>query len=307
MRIFITGGNGLIGKKVVSILEKEGHKIYSFDKFIKYKNTKKVSYFKGDILNEKSIYNALRNCKIDILLHLAANLGVQKTEKNSYDCLNVNIEGTKNVLKASVKNKVKRIIFASSSEVYGNGENRPIKEDSELMPKSSYGVSKVAGEYYVKAFYEKYKLKYNIIRFFNVYGPNQRDDFVISKFKKNISENKTIKIFGSGNQIRSFCHIDDAAKAVSLVISKGKKNEIYNIGNDNEPTKIIELAKKIIKISNKKIKIVKIPFNKSDRSLKREIFTRQPNIKKIREHTKYSPSVNLNMGITSVLFKKRYN
>jgi len=304
MRIFITGGNGLIGKKVVNLLEKEGYRIFSFDKFIKYKNTKNISYLEGDILNEKKFNETLKNCKTDILLHLAANLGVQKTEKNSYDCLNVNIEGTKNILKASVKQKVKKIIFASSSEVYGNGDNKPIKENAELMPKSSYGVSKVAGEYYVKAFFEKHKLKYNIIRFFNVYGPYQRDDFVISKFKKNINENKEIKIFGTGNQIRSFCHIDDAAKAVSLVIGKGRKNQIYNIGNDNEPTKIINLAKKMIKISNKKIKIVKVPFNKSDRSLKREIFTRQPNIKKIREHTKYSPSVNLNRGITSVLYNK---
>ena len=118
-----------------------------------------------------------------------------------------------------------------------------------------------------------------------------------------MSSTKPIKIYGTGNQIRSFCHVDDAAKAVSLVIRKGKKNQIYNIGNDNEPTKIIDLAKKMIKISNKKIRILKIPFNKSDRSIKREIFTRQPNIKKIREHTKYSPLVNLSKGINSVLFE----
>ena len=303
MKIFITGGNGLIGKKVVNILDRAGHKIFSFDKIKKLKNTNNVTYFKGDILKEKDLNKIFKNNKFDIVVHLAANLGVKKTEINSYDCLNVNIQGTKNILKACVKNKIKKIIFASSSEVYGNGNKKPIVEGSELMPKSSYGVSKVAGESYVKAFYEKYKLKYNIIRFFNVYGPDQRDDFVISRFKKNIENNKPIKIYGTGNQIRSFCHVDDAAKAVSLVIRKGKKNQIYNIGNDNEPTKIIDLAKKMIKISNKKIKILKIPFNKSDRSIKREIFTRQPNIKKIRQHTKYSPLVNLSKGINSVLFE----
>lgn len=302
MRILITGGNGLIGKKVSSILEKEGHKIISFDKYKKYKNTKNIFFIKGDILQEKILSKIFKKYKIELLLHFAANLGVKKTERNGFDCLTVNIEGTKNILKACVKNKIKKIIFASSSEVYGNGNKKPIEESSELMPKSSYGVSKVAGESYVKAFYEKYNLKYNIIRFFNVYGPNQRDDFVISKFKKNIQSNKQIKIYGTGNQIRSFCHVDDAAKAVSLIIKKGKKNQIYNIGNDNEPTKIIDLAKKMIKISKKKIKILKIPFNKSDRSIKREIFTRQPNIKKIRRHTKYSPSINLSKGINSVLF-----
>ena len=305
MKIFITGGNGLIGKKVVNILDRAGHKIFSFDKIKKLKNTNNVTYFKGDILKEKDLNKIFKNNKFDIVVHLAANLGVKKTEINSYDCLNVNIQGTKNILKASVKCNIKKIIFASSSEVYGNGNNKPIKEESELMPKSAYGVSKVAGEYYVKAFYEKYKLDYNIIRFFNVYGPLQRDDFVISTFKKNINQNKTIKIFGSGNQIRSFCHIDDAAKAVSLVIKKGKKKQVYNIGNDSEPIRIIDLAKKMIKFSNKKrLKITKIPFNKSDRSFEREIFTRQPNIKKIRKHTKYKPTVNLSRGLTSVLFNK---
>ena len=198
--------------------------------------------------------------------------------------------------------KVKRFIFASSSEVYGNGQKKPISEDDELMPKSPYGVSKVAGESYVKAFNEKYGLKFNILRFFNVYGPEQRDDFVISIFKKNILENKPIKIFGTGNQTRSFCHVNDAVKALELVIYKGKKNQIYNIGNDKEPTKIIDLARKMVKISNKKIRIIKVPFNKSDRSVKREIFARQPNIQKIKKHTKYFPSLNLNKGIFSVLF-----
>ena len=91
------------------------------------------------------------------------------------------------------------------------------------MPKSSYGVSKVAGESYVKAFYEKYGLKYNILRFFNIYGPEQRNDFVISKFKKIIQNNKTINIYGSGEQSRAFCHVSDATRAVVLIMEKGKK------------------------------------------------------------------------------------
>lgn len=302
MNILITGGNGLIGKKVSKILEKNNHTIISLDKTIKFKNTKKIKFVRGDIAKEKDLTKYLKKYKSKVIIHLAANLGVAKTEKNGFDCLNVNIEGTKNILKACIKNKVKKILFASSSEVYGNGNMKPITENSELMPKSSYGVSKVAGEAYVRAYYEKYGLQYNILRFFNVYGPDQRDDFVISKFKNNIKNNKQIKIFGSGNQIRSFCHVDDAATAINLIINKGKKNQIYNIGNDKEPTKIIDLAKKMVKISKKKIKILKVSFKKSDRSLQREIFNRQPNIKKIKKHTKYLPSVSLEKGIISMLF-----
>lgn len=303
MNCFITGGNGLIGKRVAEILSKKNFKIYSFDKHIKYKSTKNIIFLKGDVLQEKDINKYFKNYRIDIVLHFAANLGVLKTEKNGLDCLNVNIDGTKNILKYCVMHKIKKIIFASSSEVYGNGNRKPIKENSELMPKSSYGVSKLAGESYLKAYYEKYGLNYNILRFFNVYGPNQREDFVISKFNKYIQKNKSIQIFGSGNQTRCFCHIDDAANAVYSIIKKGKKNHIYNIGNDSEPTSILSLAKKMIKIAKKKIKIKKVPFNRSDRSIKREIFTRQPNIKKLKKHTKYVPLINLTQGIASVLFR----
>ncbi len=304
MNILITGGNGLIGKSVSEMLNTKKNKVFSFDKIKnKNKNKKYIYYIKGNILNTKLINNVVKKNNIDVVLHFAANLGVKKTESNALDCLTVNIEGTKNILSACVKNNVKKLIFASSSEVYGNGNKRPITETSELMPKSSYGVSKVVGESYLKSYFEKYGLKYNILRFFNVYGPDQRDDFVVSKFKKNIKNKKPIKIYGSGNQVRSFCHVHDAARAVCIIISKGKKNQIYNVGNDNEPIKIKDLAKKMINISKRKIKTINVPFNKSDRSLSREIFIRQPSIRKIRQHTHYSPVVNLTKGIISVLNK----
>ena len=152
MKIFITGGNGLIGNKVCTILKKTGHKIVSFDTTIKNRSKKNITFVKGDILKEKDLNRVLNKQKFDILLHFAAKLGVEKTEKNGLDCLTVNIEGTKNILRACVKHKIKRVIFASSSEVYGNGTNKPIIESSELMPKSSYGVSKVVGESYLKSY-----------------------------------------------------------------------------------------------------------------------------------------------------------
>jgi UDP-glucose 4-epimerase len=298
MNIFITGGSGLIGEEVSKLLLKKKHKIICFDNYIhkKIKNDK-IFYIKGDILNFKLIKKSLKHKKIDLLLHLAANLGVEKTEKNAFDCLDINIQGTKNILKACIEAKVKKIIFASSSEVYGNANNKPIKETSELMPKSHYGVSKVVGESYVQAFYERYKLKYNILRFFNVYGTKQRTDFVIPKFINNINNNKPIKIYGTGSQTRSFCHINDAANGVLKVITKGKSNEIYNIGNDQEHISILNLANLIKNRINRKSKIKKIPFNQSDRSIEREIFKRQPNINKIKKDTKFKPSINLKKGI----------
>ena len=115
---------------------------------------------------------------------MAASLGVLNTEKNNLDCLETNIIGTKNVLEISVKNNIKKFIFASSSEIYGEQKKFPISEEAEPKFKSIYGLSKITAENYVKSYNQKYKMKYNIIRYFNVYGEDQRQDFVISKFTK---------------------------------------------------------------------------------------------------------------------------
>lgn len=309
MNIFITGGNGLIGSHVIKQLLRKKNKIICFDKknsnkFLKQKN---FTFIKGDILDYNSVVNAVKKMKIDILLHFAAYLGVKKTERFGLECLKINISGTENILKAAIQYDVKRFIFASSSEVYGNGNNKLIKEDTDLKPKSSYGISKLAGESFIKSYQKKYGLKYNILRFFNVYGKNQREDFVIPKFAKNIKTSKPIKIYGNGNQIRSFCHVRDAALAVEKVLKKGKKNEVYNIGNDKEPISILNLAKLMAKESKKKIKIKKIPFSKSDRSINREIFKRQPNIDKIKSHTGYKPQTNLRTGVKDIIHFNSYD
>lgn len=303
MNIFITGGNGLIGSYVIKRLLKKNNKIICFDKknTKKFSNQKNFTFIKGDILEFNSVAEAIKKKKIDILLHFAAYLGVKNTERFGLECLKININGTENILKAAIQYDVKRFVFASSSEVYGNGTNKLIKEDTDLKPKSSYGISKLASESFIKSYQEKYGLKYNILRFFNVYGKNQRDDFVIPKFAKNIKLSNPIRIYGKGDQSRSFCHVQDAALAVEKVLKQGKKNTVYNIGNDKEPISILNLAKLMVKESKKKIKIKKIPFSKSDRSFKREIFKRRPNINKIKSHTDYKPRTSLRTGIKEIM------
>ena len=299
MNILITGSNGLIGKSLTDLLIKNNNKVINLDKntFKKNTNKKKLEIIKLDILNKKKLLSRLKNKKLDMVIHLAAFLGVKKTEESEVKCLDVNIDGTRNVLELSKLLKVKRIIFASSSEIYGAGYKKLMKEADQPTPKSSYGISKVVGEAYVKAYYQKHNIEYNILRFFNIYGRDQRDDFVISKFVNNIKRNKDLNIYGNGKQIRCFCHINDAVFGIHSVIKKGKKNTIYNIGNNFEPISILNLAKKIKNISGKEVKIKKIPFSKSDRSLKREIFYRKPDISKIMKHTDYRPKTNLRIGL----------
>ena len=153
----------------------------------------------------------------------------------------------------------------------------------------------------------KKKIKYNIIRFFNVYGNGQKPNFVISKFIKNINENKNLSVYGNGKQVRSFCNVEDATKGLIHVIEEGKINTIYNIGNNKEPTSIYSLAQKILKFSNKKLKIKKISYNKSDRDKDREIFKRIPDLKKIKNDTNYEPKINIDTGIKELLKKSNLN
>ena len=244
MRILITGSNGLIGSQLVEKLTTRSNEIFTIDNRNNRKlNNESKNFFKLDLTKKKDFKN-IKNVKIDVVIHLAAFLGVKKTEKNELKCLHENITSTKNILDFCVLRKIKKIIFASSSEVYGDGYKNFINENFQTMPKSVYGISKVTSEAYVRAYSKKYKLNYNIIRFFNVYGPGQKEEFVIPIFLKQIKKNPNINLFGSGNQLRAFCFVDDAVEGLCKVLFKGKKNETYNIGNNSEPIKIINLAKK---------------------------------------------------------------
>ena len=216
-KILVTGANGFIGKELVNQLSAKGYKIVSFDLNFDetYKKNKNVEIFKGSILNELELDKAMKNCSH--VVHLAAALGVQYTEKNRLECFEINIEGTKKVLETCVKRRIKKIIFSSSSEVYGNQNKKIFDENTDLQVLSNYGISKIVGEEYLRAYYEKYKLKYNIVRFFNVYGSNQKDNFVMTKFIKSIINKENLYIYGSGNQMRSFCHVSDAVKGIILV------------------------------------------------------------------------------------------
>jgi UDP-glucose 4-epimerase len=301
-KILVTGANGFIGKELVNQLSAKGYKIVSFDLSFDetYKKNKNVEIFKGSILNELELHKAMKNCSH--VVHLAAALGVQYTEKNRLECFEINIEGTKKVLETCVKRRIKKIIFSSSSEVYGNQNKKIFDENTDLQVLSNYGISKIVGEEYLRAYYEKYKLKYNIVRFFNVYGSNQKDNFVMTKFIKSIINKENLYIYGSGNQMRSFCHVSDAVKGIILVLNKGKLNKLYNIGNDKEPIKVYELAKKCIDYLKSNSKIIKIDYRFSDRKQSREVIKRIPGIKRIKRELNFKPSIMLKEGI-----KKIYN
>lgn len=307
-KILVTGGAGCIGIQVCNQLAKAGQKVVLFDLYEQINTVrsfldKRIEVFFGSILDISSIREAIRGC--DGVIHLAAYLGVRRTELNKIRCLEINIDGTKNVLNACSLNSVKKIIFASSSEVYGEPLVNPVTEQEITKGKTVYAISKLAGEELVKAYHDEFKIGYTILRYFNTYGPHQISQFVIPKFIKMASENKSPVIYGDGTQERSYNFSADSAKATIKCLFSSKTNsKIINIGNSEELINLKDLANLVIKIcgKSKKLKaIYKLNFKKTDRKKEREINKRFCSTNLAKKLINYKPTTKLELGLKKVL------
>jgi UDP-glucose 4-epimerase len=244
------------------------------------------------------VRKAVKDC--ESVFHLASAISVEYTERHPIETLDTNISGIKNVLECCLHEDVKRLLFTSSSEVYGEPAKIPVLEDSPLQPKSCYGVSKVVCEEYIKAYSKSYGLNCTIVRYFNVYGPRQSTSFVIPKFVDLALKQQTITVYGSGRQIRAFCFIDDIIEGTFLAFKKAT-NDLFNIGNDKEPIEMGDLAKKIIQLTKSSSRLEFVSLNKTDRSEQREINKRAPDITKSRKILGYEPKVMLDEGLMKVI------
>ncbi len=300
MKVLVTGGNGFIGSYVIKELRSRGFYVKSFDIIQPSELIEGVEYTFGTILDTFSLCECLKGC--DAIFHLAAILGVRRTEKQLLKCMTINIQGTINVLEACVRSKVPYILIASSSEVYGDLHTDKIKEDSHFNPKSGYAISKLASEKYLNGFSNDYGLQYNIVRFFNIYGPKQVAEFVLPRFVKMVQKGIPPEIYGDGNQVRSFCYITDACRAiVDVFLNKNLRNETFNIGNDKEPITIKDLAEKVLTIAKSNLIPKFIPFAESDRNTGREIYYRVPDISKLKNAINYTPEVMIDQGIQYII------
>jgi|TARA_B100001540_G_scaffold39663_2_gene35226 UDP-glucose 4-epimerase len=296
MNIAITGGAGLIGTELCKIFNQK-HNVTVLD--FKEPKISEINFIKIDIENTQEIIDSTK--EMDVIIHLAAALGVIETEKNPVRTLDVNSIGTKNVLEACRTNNIKKIIFSSSSEIYGEPEHIPIKETDRITPITTYGISKLMAEEYIKSYSKAHGINYTIFRLFNVYGEEQANRWVVPEFVKKIVNDGEVTIHGDGNQIRAFCHVSDIANAFSYALEKGD-NQIFNIGNNLEPISIKELANRIISLSKSKSQIKFISFDDSSRNRK-EIINRAPDISKAMEILEYKPKVTLDDGLTRVIKK----
>lgn len=297
-KILVTGGTGFIGSAVSQELIGQGFEVRSYD--VEPSKLPNVESYVGSIMDEYNLTMALEGC--DYVVHLAAMLGVKRTEIQRLGCMQVNIQGTKNVLDASVKCGIKKVVFSSSSEVYGEPARVPISETDPKQPISIYAVTKLAGEEYLRAYFQQYGLNYSVVRFFNVYGPGQVAEFVMPRFIKQVQLGLPPRVYGEGRQTRAFCHVSDAARGVRLALLSDKANgQDFNIGNPEASVSMMDLAHLIIEAAGKVLKPEVIPMENSDRVASRDIQNRAPDISKAKLVLGYEPTINLKQGISNIL------
>ncbi|MBT7706851.1 NAD-dependent epimerase/dehydratase family protein [archaeon] len=278
--ILITGGAGCIGSSLVHALLDNGNYFVQVVDNLSTGNIDNLpdhcNFTLCDVNNYSEISLVMQERQFDIVFHYAAIVGVKRTQENPLKVLD-DINGIKNILELSVKTKVKRVFYSSSSEVYGEPVSLPQNEaTTPLNSRVPYAIVKNIGEAFFRSYYKEFDLKYTIFRFFNTYGPSQSDDFVVSRFINKALNNEDICIYGDGKQSRTFLYINDNIDFTMKIISEDLLiNDTINIGN-NKMIEIKELAKIIKKVLKSKSKIKYIePLKEGDMS------RRQPDISKM--------------------------
>jgi len=298
----------MIGLELCRQLSDLNNQVHLFDlgeqiKRVSNSISDKVRTYYGSILDHSSLRSAMAEC--EVVIHLGAMLGVRRTEVDKLRCIEINIEGTKNVLECAVQQRVQKVVFASSSEVYGEPHENPITEEFVTQGKTVYAVTKLAGEELCKAYAQQYPLEYTILRYFNSYGPFQTAQFVITKFISNVLKGLPPVINGDGKQVRSYTYVTDTAKATILAALSDKANrEILNIGHGLSPISLKDLAEMIIEIGGKKGILepeYRRNFEDTDRNREREIFKRFCDSSKVQQLLNWRPEVSLEEGIRKIM------
>jgi UDP-glucose 4-epimerase len=285
-KILVTGGAGNIGSALVDGLLKQGNvEVVIFDNLLTGSKRKLPAssvenwkFIQGDVNKKNDIAEVMLSRNFDYVYHYAAMVGVQRTQENPLAVLK-DIDGIKNILELAKNTGVKRIHYSSSSEVYGEPVHIPQNEiHTPLNSRVPYAVVKNVGEAFIKSYHQEYDLNYSIFRFFNTYGPKQSRDFVISKFLSAALKNEAITIYGDGSQSRTFCYIDDNIDFTLRCLNEELMiNDVVNVGS-SEVISILDLAKKIIQLTNSKSEILFLP-PLADGDMKR----RQPDNSKMRK------------------------
>jgi UDP-glucose 4-epimerase len=311
MRYLITGGAGFIGSHLAESLVLAGKEVVILDDLSTgtaqnlAKVISKISFVQGNIL-DKSLVEELV-LKSDYVVHLAAALGVFNIVNKPLESLKTNLQGSEIVLRAADKYR-KPVLIASTSEIYGKNDKVPLNEEDDrvighpLKSRWSYSEAKAVDESLAYFYYLENKLPIRIVRFFNTVGPRQVGHYgmVVPRFVSAALKSEPLSVYGSGDQIRCFCHVADAVKGLLLVMDSDKAiGQVFNVGN-NSQISIMELAKKVIEITGSKSSIEKIAYENAYPEGFEDMQRRVPDISKIKQVLGWEPEINLDQIIKDI-------
>jgi UDP-glucose 4-epimerase len=306
MKALVTGGAGFIGSHLTERLLKDGNNVAIIDNLStgslknieSFTNNPGFEFVEGDIRNVELMVPLVEQS--DVIFHLAAAVGVKLIAEDPVHTIETNIGGTEIVL--NIANKFSRkILIASSSEVYGKSEAVPFHEDDDIVLGStclsrwSYACTKAVDEFLSLAFHQQYGLDVVICRFFNTIGPRQTGQYgmVVPRFIQKALNGETLQIYGTGKQTRCFCYVADLVEAViGLMNYRQASGKVYNIGN-NEEISIEELADKIIKITNSRSKKEFVPYEIAYGRPMDDMMRRVPSVERIKKTIGWEPKTSL--------------
>jgi nucleoside-diphosphate-sugar epimerase len=318
MKVLITGGAGFIGSHLAEEHLKRGDEVYiiddlstgSMENIGRIKGLSKLHYYLDSVTNHHLVAELVDLC--DAVYHLAAAVGVRLIVESPVKTIETNVHGTEVVLHHAAK-KRKRVLIASTSEVYGKRDRVPFSESDDLVMGAtnkgrwSYACSKAIDEFLAVAYWKERKVPTVIARLFNTVGPRQtgRYGMVIPNFVRQALAGEDITVYGDGAQSRCFTHVSDVVGAlIRLIESRKAIGEVYNIGSDREVT-ILELAEKVKSLTGSDSSIVFTPYDQAYEEGFEDMLRRVPDLSKIHKLIEYRPTVDLDEILESVIDYQR--
>jgi UDP-glucose 4-epimerase len=315
MRCLITGGAGFVGGHLAEALLKRGDTVYviddlstgSIDNIEALKEDRRFHYVVDSVMNERVLAELID--RVDVVFHLAAAVGVRLIVESPVNTIETNVHGTELVLKLANKKK-KKVLLASTSEVYGKSNDVPFHEESDLVMGAthkgrwSYACSKALDEFLALAYHKEKRLPVVIVRLFNTVGPRQtgRYGMVIPNFVKQALLGHPITVYGDGTQSRCFTYVGDVVAAlISLVEHEGAVGQVFNVGNDSREISILELAQKVKERTKSASEIKIVPYDQAYEAGFEDMPRRVPDLTKIRALTGYQPKVDLDEILDHVI------
>ena len=315
MKALITGGAGFVGSHLAEALLARGDEVYALDN-LSTGSIENIEHLKGHKLFHYTVESVMNEPvtaelvdRVDVVFHLAAAVGVRLIVESPVNTIETNVHGTEMLLKLANKKK-KKVMVASTSEVYGKSNVVPFSEDNDLVlgPTSkgrwSYACSKAIDEFLALAYFKEKRLPVVVVRLFNTVGPRQtgRYGMVIPNFVKQALLGRPITVFGDGRQSRCFTYVSDVVgQLVALAEEERAVGEVFNVGNDREEISILDLARRVKARAASKGEIVLVPYDQAYEEGFEDMQRRVPDLAKLRSLTGYQPQVQLDEILDRVI------